>query len=126
MSEKQPDRAIRLAGPDDAPAIAALLLQSFAEYKTLYTPEGFAATTPSSQEVLNRLNEGPVWVAICDAAIIGSVSVVTKGESLYVRGIAGLPSARGQQTGRLLLEYIERDATEQKYRRLFYHSTLFS
>src|SRR5258705_12954091 len=118
MCEKQADRAIRLAGPDDAPAIAALLLQSFAEYEPFYTAEGFKATTPSSQEVLNRMNEGPVWIAIHDGAIVGTASVVTKGESLYVRGMAVLPSARGKRTGQLLLEHIERYAAEQKCRRL--------
>jgi len=41
MSEKQPDRAIRLAGPDDAPAIAALLLQPFAEYEPLFGTQLF-------------------------------------------------------------------------------------
>ena len=125
MSEKQPDRAIRLAGPDDAPAIAALLLQSFAEYEPFYTAEGFKATTPSSQEVLNRMNEGPVWIAIHDGAIVGTASVVTKGESLYVRGMAVLPSARGQRTGQLLLEHIERYAAEQNCRRLFLSTTPF-
>ena len=125
MSEKQPDRAIRLAGPDDTPAIAALLLQSFAEYEPLYTAEGFKATTPPSQEVLNRMKEGPVWIAINDGAIVGTVSVVTKGESLYVRGMAVLPSARGQRTGQLLLEHIEHYAAEQNCRRLFLSTTPF-
>jgi hypothetical protein len=55
---------LKVAGSDDASAIAALLLESFREYRTLYTEEGLAATTPTSLEVLERLKEGLVWVAV--------------------------------------------------------------
>ena len=73
---------IRIAGADDAVSIASVLSESFAEYKTSYTPEGFAATTPSADEIQNRVNEGPVWVALSGDVIIGTVSVVAQGEAL--------------------------------------------
>ena len=37
-----PNITIRYATPDDAEAIASLLFESFVEYESLYTPEGFA------------------------------------------------------------------------------------
>ena len=54
---------IRLATPDDLTSLACLLHDSFVEYRSLYTQEGFAATTPSNDQLLQRMNEGPVWIA---------------------------------------------------------------
>jgi GNAT superfamily N-acetyltransferase len=127
MSEgkKVYETEIHPAGPDDASAISALLLQSFAEYRGLYTDEGFTATTPASEEVLNRLKEGPIWVAVRNDAIVGTASAVHKGERLYVRGMAVLPSERGQRIGELLLECIERYAAQHNCNRLFLSTTPF-
>lgn len=116
---------IRRAGADDAASIASVLSGSFAEYKTSYTPEGFAATTPTADEIQNRVNEGPVWVALSGDVIIGTVSVVPQGEALYIRSMAILPSARGQHIGELMLEQIESFAFEHAYRRLILSTTPF-
>jgi GNAT superfamily N-acetyltransferase len=125
MPGDKSDIQIRAAGPDDARAIAAALLESFAEYRDLYTDEGFAATTPASEQVLSRMGEGPVWVAACDDLIVGTVSVVPRGESLYVRGMAVLPSARGRRVGEALLRTVEEFARAQGHTRLFLSTTPF-
>lgn len=67
---------------DDAASIASVLSEAFAEYKTSYTPEGFAATTLKAAEIRNRVNEGPVWVALSGDVIIGTVSAVPQGDAL--------------------------------------------
>lgn len=85
---------IRLALPGDAVAIALVLYESFAEYKPAYTPAAFAATTPTSDVVAARLKEGPVWVAVWDGAIVGTVSAVPRGQAVYVRSPAVRPAAR--------------------------------
>ena len=123
--KKVSETEIRLAGPDDAPAVAAVLLEAFVEFKALYTDEGFAATTPAGEEILNRLKEGPIWVAVRNDAIVGTASAVRKGERLYVRGMAVLPSERGQRIGELLLECIERYAVQHNCNRLFLSTTPF-
>ena len=115
----------RLAEPGDAQRIAAVLLEAFVEFKALYTDEGFAATTPASDEILNRLKEGPIWVAVRNDAIVGTASAVRKGERLYVRGMAVLPSERGQRIGELLLECIERYAARHNCNSLFLSTTPF-
>jgi hypothetical protein len=51
---------VRLAGPEDAAVIAAVLHASFVEFKALYTDGGFAATTLGAEQVLARMREGPV------------------------------------------------------------------
>jgi len=44
-----PASTIRRAVADDAPAIVSLLYESFLEYESLYTVEGFAATVIVAQ-----------------------------------------------------------------------------
>ena len=116
---------IRRARAKDAPVIAAVLLEAFVEYKPLYTNEGYAATTPSSEEVLIRLQQGPAWVAVYEGEVVGTASAVVKGDSLYVRGMAVVPAARGLRVGASLLEHIENYATEHDCRRMFLSTTPF-
>jgi GNAT superfamily N-acetyltransferase len=120
-----PSINIRLADSADAPAIASLLAAAFAEYLDLYTPAGYAATAISPEDIARRIEEGPVWVSIRDGLIVGTVSVVLKGESLYVRGMAVLPLARGQRIGELLLAHVEKFAASKGIRRLFLSTTPF-
>ena len=117
---------IRRASEDDAEAIATVLYESFADYRPLYTSAGFAATTPAGPEVRKRIEEGPVWVSLCNDKIVGTVSVLDKGsEGSYVRGMAVLPAARGKGIGRRLLEQVEAFAHEHGYERLFLSTTPF-
>jgi GNAT superfamily N-acetyltransferase len=116
---------IRMAVPDDAARVASVLSDSFVEYEPLYTREAFAATTPASDQIQSRMKEGPVWIALHDEVVVGTVSAVPRGEALYIRGMAVLPSARGQQIGELLLREIEDFASRRGYKRLFLSTTPF-
>jgi len=125
MNSDVDSSVIRLATESDAADIAKVLYESFREYESQYTPEGFAATTPSPAEVLTRLQEGPIWVVSIDNTLVATVSVVKKNESLYVRGMAVLPQARGLRIGERLLDSITQYALEQGCRRLFLSTTPF-
>jgi putative acetyltransferase len=116
---------IRRAGPEDARAIAAVLLESFIEFRALYTHGGFAATALDEEHVLARVQEGPVWVALREGVMLGTVAAVVKSESVYVRGMAVLPNARGSGTGTRLLRQIEAWAAIEGYTRLFLSTTPF-
>ncbi len=120
-----PNTTIRYATPNDAEAIASLLFESFVEYESLYTPEGFAATAIICEQIVARMSEGPVWVAIHEEGIVGTLSVVAKAESLYIRGMAVLPSARGARIGALLLTHIAEFARREGFARLFLSTTPF-
>ncbi len=102
-----------------------MLLESFVEYKALYTDAGYAATTPASDQVFERLKEGPVWVAVHYEVIVGTASAVRQGDRLYVRGMAVLPAARGQRIGERLLARIQRYAVEHNCNRMFLSTTPF-
>jgi GNAT superfamily N-acetyltransferase len=116
---------IRQAGPPDAEAVAKALFASFVEYESLYTREGFATTTPNAEQILARMREGPVWIAFRQAAALGTVSAVVKGESLYMRGMGVLPAARGLRVGARLLACVERWASRQGCARVFLSTTPF-
>jgi putative acetyltransferase len=117
--------SVRRATPEDAEAISSVLLAAFAEYRPLYTDGGFAATTPTPEQVALRIAEGPVWLALSDNTLVGTVSAVSKGAGLYVRGMAVLPVARGRHVGDLLLQCVENFASANAQSHLFLSTTPF-
>jgi len=125
MSNLVEESAIRLANSSDVAAIARVLRDAFFEYAPLYTDRGFAATVIADTEVIRRMSEGPVWVASFEATIVGTVSVVRKDDSLYLRGMAVSPNARGRRVGERLLNEVEMHAKREGLRRLFLSTTPF-
>jgi putative acetyltransferase len=116
---------IRRAEPEDAFAIAKVLHDAFVEFETLYTPEGFAATTPNSLQIVVRMKEGPVWIALRREQALASVAAIAKGDSAYIRGMAVVPPARGLGMGVRLLAVVEQWAIEQGCSRIFLSTTPF-
>jgi GNAT superfamily N-acetyltransferase len=137
MTIEQPPSQLRIrpARPEDAGKVAKILHESFVEFQPLYTPGGFAATALAADQVVARIHEGPVWLAIrgnessenatAEDAAIGTVAAVRKGDSVYVRGMAVVPAARGLRAGSQLLEKAERWASDQGISRLFLSTTPF-
>lgn len=116
---------IRRGTAEDAVQIASVLKKAFLEYEAAYTREGYAATTPEAPEILQRMQEGPLWVAHLGDEIVGTAAAVSKEAGLYIRGMAVLPAARGHDLGRRLLEEIELFATQEGCKRLFLSTTPF-
>jgi GNAT superfamily N-acetyltransferase len=116
---------IRRAQLEDAVAISSVLFRAFAEFRSLYSEHGFAITTPKPERVMIRIWEGPVWVAIKDGAVVGTVSAVVKPEAVYVRGMAVLPDARGSGAGTCLMRELESWAYGERHSRLFLSTTPF-
>lgn len=119
------DFRIRRARPGDSRSIAAVLEESFREYESLHTPEAFAATTPSPDEVLSRMTEGPMWVVTREGAIVGTVASAGQGRDLYIRGMAIALSARERRIGWALREHIEDFSETNGYTRVWLSTTLF-
>ena len=116
---------IRQANDADAEAIASVMLRAFSEYRHLYTAGGFSATAITPEEIVLRLRQGPILVALIDDEIVGTVSVVKKIDSLYIRGMAVVIEARGNRIGELLLEQIQAYAANEGCNRLFLSTTPF-
>jgi N-acetylglutamate synthase-like GNAT family acetyltransferase len=98
---------IRLAEEHDAEAISATLQAAFAEFETLYTPAAFSATTPTTDQILERFAEGPIWIAEVSDMIVGTVATVPQDTDVYIRSMAVRPEARGSGIGAGLLNTVE-------------------
>ncbi len=123
---KPPSNAlIRHAVRNEAAVIASVLYQAFVEFEPLYIPAAFAATTPTSDQIQKRWDEGPVWVAAQRGKLVGTISAVPKSAGLYIRSMALLPSVRGSGIGYSLLQSVEQFAIVRGYRRMFLSTTPF-
>jgi GNAT superfamily N-acetyltransferase len=116
---------IRRASMEDAAAISVVLCESFVEFKPLYTEGGFAATALDENQVRKRIEEGPVWVALHAGVIVGTVAALITGKSVYIRGMAVMPAARGSGAGSALLGQAEKWAASERCNRLFLSTTPF-
>lgn len=116
---------IERALPADAEAIASILCQAFAEFKPCYSPDGFAATVVGPTVIRLRIEEGPVWRAVSNGHIVGTVAAVQKSTGVYVRGMAVVPATRGIGIGRQLLAQAESFAIQCRATRLFLSTTPF-
>ena len=120
-----PNIFIRLATAADLPEVAALMHASFVEYRSLYTEEAFLATTPTSEQLGSRMQEGPIWVVTTGENKVGTVSAVVRGNDIYIRGMAVLPDARGHRLGELLLKHVEEFGRKRKCKRQVLSTTPF-
>lgn len=71
------------------------------------------------------MSEGPLWVAIQNEQVVGTVSSILKGDVVYIRGMAISPTARGQGIGTILLKQVEQFAHEQNTTHLILETTPF-
>jgi ribosomal protein S18 acetylase RimI-like enzyme len=106
--------------------IAAILFEAFSFFRADYTPEAFAVVTPDPDEITERFDEGPMWVALCGGVVVGTVSVVPEPEWLYIRSMAVSPAAQGHGVGHRLMDVVEEYAIEHQFDRLFLYTTYFS
>src|SRR5262245_46398465 len=113
------------ATPRDADSIARILDAAFAAYKSQYTAEGYRATVLSTSEIVKRLDEGPTWVAIGNADLIGTVSAVVRSDGLYVRSMAVSPVARGRGIAWALLGTVELFARQTGATAMYLSTTPF-
>jgi len=120
-----PDSVIRLAVIGEAADVARVLRDAFEPYRPLYTPEAFAATTPSEVELRQRWHEGPVWVALEGDRIIGTVAAVPRPGALYMRSMGVHPDSHGRGCGRRLVEAVERHAVAASHPVLLLSTTPF-
>jgi GNAT superfamily N-acetyltransferase len=98
---------IRVAEFTDAEAIADCLRTAFAQHRAEYTPEAYADTVLSSDGVVRRLQEMLLFVAVCDAKIVGTIGYVANGSEGHLRGMAVLPDWQGTGVALVLLKSAE-------------------
>ncbi|MCC6327751.1 MAG: GNAT family N-acetyltransferase [Acidobacteria bacterium] len=117
--------SIRLANRGDSEAIADVLLAAFSLNRAQYTPEAFVVVTPVAAEIETRFVEGPIWVAELDGVIVGTVSLTTEPEGLYIRSMAVRPEVQGIGIGHKLLDAVDDFFSRSKMDRIFLYTTYF-
>ena len=116
---------IRRACEDDSEEVSQVLRLAFAKFRPLYTERAFAATTPNSEDVVARLQEGPIWLAIHGETTVGTAGAVCSSAECYIRGVAVLPDWRAGGVASSLVAVVEDFAFQQKARSLFLTTTPF-
>ena len=116
---------VRLAGEKDSEDISRILQEAFSVYRRFYTDEAFAEVTPKPEKVRGRFAEGPIWIAEVGGEAVGTVSVTTEPEGLYVRSMAVSPKAQGRGVGHKLLEAVDEYAAGSDEERIFLYTTYF-
>ena len=119
------DVTIRLATHEDAEPISNVLRDAFTVYRKHYTEDAFAVVTPGTDVILGRFEEGPQWVAEIDGDVVGTVSLTTEPEGLYVRSMAVSPNAQGRGIGHKLLKAVDEHANATEFERIFLYTTYF-
>lgn len=116
---------VRDATAEDATAISELLGYAFREFEAIYTPDAYQATVLTQRGVLARIEEGPVWVAEKESAIIGTAGIVCLDDTVLIRGMAVHPAKRGLGIARSLLDKAECAARTDRYPQLALYTTSF-
>ena len=116
---------VRRAVVSDADTIASVLEGSFAEFKHFYTVPAYAATVIPAEVILQRIEEGPVWLALEGQAAVGTLSAMLTDTGLYLRSMAVVPAARGRRLGKGLLRRAEEFARREDQERLYLSSAPF-
>lgn len=117
------DIGIRRAVPDEAEEISHLIREAFAPFESQYTVDAFEHTMPSAETVRERFAEGPIWAALENDVMVGTVSGLPDGDRFYIRSMAVKPSAQRLGIGQRLLETLEAFAREAGFERLYLYTT---
>ena len=96
---------VRQATPADAGDILDCLHAAFDPYRDRYTPGAFSDTVPESLD--ERFRTMILFVAVDDAAIVGTIACAVHGREGHLRGMAVRPEKHGAGAARMLLQAAE-------------------
>lgn len=114
---------IRLAAGGDEETVARLLMEAFEPFRSEYTAGGFEDTTASVEVIRERLASGTIWLAFIGGEAVGTVTALPEQDRVYIRSMAVAPRAQGRGIGQKLLEALEHDARERRFKKLYLYTT---
>jgi len=101
---------LRPATLSDAPAIAATIAAAFAQYAGRLVPESGALSETAASIASELSNGSGAIVAERNGSLLGCVMTKLEEGDLYFGRLAVLPSARGRNLARCLVEAVEAEA----------------
>lgn len=115
-TDKQTDRAwwLREGTQADAPLIAALIREAFAEYTSVLDPPT-SAVDETADTIRRKLERATAVVAYAGDVPTGCVLYEARTDHLYFFRLAVLPAYRRHGLGRALIEHVEAIARNRGY-----------
>jgi GNAT superfamily N-acetyltransferase len=104
----------RLACPEEAAALRALVREAYAHY----VPHLGREPAPMTDDYEARIAAGQAWIEEVDGVALGALVLEDGPDGLLLDNIAVSPAARGQGHGRRLLEFAEAQAAARGHRRI--------
>lgn len=101
----------RLAGPDDAGALRALVRAAYAKY----VPRLGREPAPMLDDYAARIAAGQAWILEEDGQALGALILEDEAEALLLYNIAVAPEAQGKGVGKRLLAFTEAEARRRGY-----------
>ena len=122
------DLVIREAGDDELDAVAALIVDAYAEYAARMSPDAWSSYANEIANVRGRLGDSVLLVAERGGALVGSVTMFAGWRGAQegttgLRLLAVLPECRGEGVGRALMEDCVRRAREAGKERIVLTTT---
>jgi GNAT superfamily N-acetyltransferase len=106
--------ALRLARPEEAEAIAALVQRAYVQYVPLLGRR----PAPMDDDFALRVAHAQAYVLERDGAIVALAVLEDRGDHLWIDNLAVEPTLHGCGTGRALLAFAEEEARRRGLREL--------
>jgi len=104
----------RLARPDEAAALRALVREAYAHY----VPRMGREPAPMTDDYAARIAAGEAWIEEAEGAPVGVLVLEESEGGLLLDNIAVAPAALGKGYGKLLLQFAEAEAMRRGYTRI--------
>ncbi len=106
---------IRKAVQEDSDSLHSCMNSAYAKYTKRM--EG-KRLPPMDLDYSSEIGNYPTWVAVCESAVVGGLTMVFGDEHASISNIAVSPEFQGQGVGKALIELAEREAREKSYSEL--------
>ena len=73
---------------------------------------------PMDLDYSSEIKNYPTWVAICESAVVGGLTMMFEDERASIANIAVSPEFQGQGVGRALIGLAEKEAKAKRYEEL--------
>ncbi len=98
-----PHPSFRRAGPDDAPAVRALVRAAYAKWIPVIGRE----PTPMTADYDRAVREHDVDLLLVDGVLVALVETIVRPDHLFIHNLAVAPERQGRGLGRHLLAHAE-------------------
>ena len=108
----------RLALPEEAPVLRALVRDAYAHY----VPRMGREPAPMTNDYAARIAAGQAWVVEADGRLLGALVIEDTADGLLIDNVAVSPAAQGTGLGRALMDFAEAEALRRGHHRLWLYT----